>query len=112
VGYAFDRTLLYVKGGVAGGGTKDNFTFSSLQMVPGSFIDFGTKNNLQVGGTIGAAVEHAFAPHWSAKIEYDYVDLGKNSENFTIFSNNTSLTVHEDINHRIQIVKVGANYRF
>ena len=25
------------------------------------------------GGTVGAGIEYGFAPHWSAKVEYDYV---------------------------------------
>jgi len=112
LGYAWDRTLLYVKGGVAAGDTKDNFSlFSSGPGTP-LFIDFGTKDNMLVGGTIGAGIEYAFAPHWTAKIEYNYVDLGKNSENFNTLVTGTSLTFREDIDHTVSIVKFGANYRF
>jgi outer membrane immunogenic protein len=113
VGYAVDRTLFYAKGGVAAGGTKDNF---SLTIVGGGapiFADFGTKGNTLVGWTVGGGIEHFFSPNWSAKIEYNYVDLGKSSENFN-FTNGgaSSLTWREDIQHKLQIVKVGANYKF
>jgi outer membrane immunogenic protein len=112
-GYAFDRTLFYVKGGVAAAGTKDNFTLSLATSAPPQFIDFGTRNNTQVGWTIGGGIEHAFAPNWSAKIEYNYVDLGTTSENFNGIGNlGTPITMRQDIEHKLQIVKVGANYRF
>jgi outer membrane immunogenic protein len=113
-GYAFDRTLFYVKGGVAAAETKDNFTLLAVNTtVPSQFIDFGTRNNAQVGWTIGGGIEHAFAPNWSAKIEYNYVDLVTTSENFNGIGNaNTPITMRQDIEHKLQIVKVGANYRF
>lgn len=109
-GYAFDRTLFYVKGGIAAAETKDNFTVS-LAGPLSQFTDFGTKNNTQVGWTIGGGIEHAFAPNWSAKIEYNYVDLGTTSETFTAVAP-LGLTIRQDIEHTLQIVKVGANYRF
>jgi outer membrane immunogenic protein len=68
-----------------------------------------------VGWTVGAGFEYAFAPHWSAKIEYNYVDLGTTTEKFNIFAagiGGGSITAMEDIHHTLQIVKVGASYRF
>jgi outer membrane immunogenic protein len=111
LGWAWDRALLYVKGGVAAGQTKDNFDLFAVG-APGIFLDFGTKTNVMVGGTIGAGIEYAFAPHWSAKIEYNYVDLGKNTDNFNVLAGAATLTFREDIQHTINIVKFGANYRF
>ncbi|WP_373865596.1 outer membrane protein, partial [Bradyrhizobium elkanii] len=29
------------------------------------------------GGTLGAGIEYAFLPGWSAKVEYDYFDFGR-----------------------------------
>jgi outer membrane immunogenic protein len=111
-GYAFDRTLFYVKGGVAAGGTKDNFTLTQVQLGQSLFIDFGTKNNTLVGWTAGGGIEHFFSPNWSAKIEYNYVDLGSTSENFNFVVSPSSLTFRENIEHKLQIVKVGGNYKF
>jgi outer membrane immunogenic protein len=109
-GYAWDRALFYVKGGVAAGRTTDNLVFTQT-VAATELLDFGTKDNIQVGGTIGAGIEYALAPHWSTKVEYDYVDLGKTSEHFGLFTGAASLTIREDIEHRFHIVKVGANYR-
>jgi outer membrane immunogenic protein len=111
LGYAWDRALFYAKGGVAAGDTKDSFALFSHTGIP-AFLDFGTKTNLMVGWTVGGGIEYAFAPRWTAKIEYDYVDLGTNSENFNILSSGATVTFREDINHTANIVKFGANYRF
>jgi outer membrane immunogenic protein len=110
LGYAWDHALFYAKGGVAAGDTKDSFALFSNTGAP-AFIDLGTKTNMMVGWTVGGGIEYAFAPHWTAKIEYDYVDLGTNSENFNVIDV-TTLTFRENINHTANIVKFGANYRF
>lgn len=111
-GYAWDRSLFYVKGGVAAAGYKDNLVLFTPASTPPEFVDLGSKNNTMVGWIVGAGYEYAFAPRWSAKIEYNYVDLGKTSEKFNFAANTGSITVMEDIHHTVQIVKVGANYRF
>jgi outer membrane immunogenic protein len=111
-GYAFDLALFYAKGGVAAAEFKDNFAIASTPPNTPSFIDFGTKTNIQVGWVAGGGVEYAFAPNWSGKIEYNYIDLGKSREIFNVFVNTATLTFPEDIHHKLQIVKVGANYRF
>jgi outer membrane immunogenic protein len=106
-GFAVDHTLFYVKGGVAAGQAKDGMIFT----VPGfpATQDGGTKSNLLVGWVGGAGVEHYFAPNWSAKLEYNYVDLGSTTDTYSV-PVNTSF--RETISHKLQIVKVGANYKF
>jgi outer membrane immunogenic protein len=111
-GYALDRTLFYVKAGVAAGGTQDNFIVAQGPPGLSSVIDFGTQNNTLVGWTAGGGIEHFFSPNWSAKIEYNYVDLGSTSENFNFVVSPSSLTFRENVEHKLQIVKVGANYKF
>jgi outer membrane immunogenic protein len=64
VGYSFDRFMPYVTGGLAVGNVKANDVFGS------------SKDETKAGWTVGAGVEFAFAPQWTAKIEYLYVDLG------------------------------------
>ncbi|MBB4196317.1 outer membrane immunogenic protein [Rhodoblastus sphagnicola] len=65
---AWDRALLYVAGGVAFGDAKVRTTVGSV-------------TNDRVGYTIGAGVDYAFTPNWIARLEYRYVDLGR--ENYT-----------------------------
>jgi outer membrane immunogenic protein len=103
-GVALDRALLYVKGGVAfakirntatdinGGGVVDTSDFSEL-------------NKTQFGWTAGAGVEYALSPSWSVKVEYLYMDFGKDSS-----SNQDGDT----FSHRnsIHTAKAGFNWRF
>ena len=63
----------------------------------------------RAGWTAGAGVETAFAPHWTAKIEYLYVDLGNtkfNTINLGAASNRSSVPLTDNI------VRVGLNWRW
>ena len=63
VGYAFDRTLLYVTGGVAVTELKYNAVFSD---VFGNGVT-GSVSKTVVGWTVGGGIEYAFAKNvWSA----------------------------------------------
>jgi len=64
VGYAFDRFMPYVTGGLAVGDIR--------AATPG--LVGGTSSN--AGWTIGAGLEVALPGNWSAKAEYLHVDLG------------------------------------
>src|SRR6516225_8262331 len=63
------------------------------------------------GWMAGVGVEYAFTDRWSAKIEYNHMDLGTDSLRFTdqLTSN---VWIDADFKQRIDIVKVGVNYRF
>jgi outer membrane immunogenic protein len=94
VGYAFDRILVFGKGGVA-------FTRDKWEGPGGISADFG-----RTGWTIGAGVEYALWNSLSVKVEYNYMSFGDVSE--SIGGGGGTAQVSETIN----IVKVGANYRF
>ena len=68
-GWAFDRVLLYGTGGVAFAPVQATLNGSGL----------GTNSTTEVGWTAGAGLEFAFAPNWTAKAEYLYVDLNNGS---------------------------------
>jgi outer membrane immunogenic protein len=62
---------------------------------------------------VGAGIEWAFAPNWSAKVEYNY--LGLDDRTFIVpaavpgFLPGDTFT---QSNRNIQMVKVGVNYLF
>jgi outer membrane immunogenic protein len=60
-----------------------------------------------VGWTAGTGVEYAFLDHWSAKIEYLYVDLGKATCDVTCSGSNPF-----DVTFKSSIVRGGVNYTF
>jgi outer membrane immunogenic protein len=101
VGAAFDRLLVYGKGGVAFAHDHD-----SLNDIAGGAA---TTSLTRTGWTAGAGLEYAFAPNWSAKIEYDYLGFGSETVNlpttvFPTYSSSASLNIQE--------VKAGINFKF
>jgi outer membrane immunogenic protein len=74
-GYAFDRALPYVSGGLAFGGTKasshsvgtDGFTVDTFS---------GSDSSTRTGWVIGGGVDYLLANHWSFRLEGMYFDLG------------------------------------
>jgi outer membrane immunogenic protein len=100
VGVAFDRLLVYGKGGVAWGG----FGFSGNSA--GAAIS-GTAT--LPGALFGVGLEYAFAPKWSAKIEYNYIAYAQQTVTFTGtgLAGLSAFSVGADE----QLVKVGLNYK-
>ena len=98
VGAAFDRLLVYGKGGVAFAHDND-----SVNIVGST----ASASLTRTGWTAGAGLEYAFAPNWTAKIEYDYLGFGSETLNLPTvptYSSNASLNVQE--------VKAGINFKF
>jgi outer membrane immunogenic protein len=102
LGYAWDRAMTYVTGGIAWGSNSIGVN-AAVNNLTGS-VD---SSNSHVGWTIGAGIEWALADNWSAKVEYLYIDLG--NENYFP---NTFNGQGFDANLDIHTVKVGLNYRF
>src|SRR5262245_18985079 len=112
VGYVIDRTMIYIKGGVAWADT--DYTADIL----GAGVITLNASDTRTGAMIGAGIEHAFAPNWSAKIEYNYMDFG--TENLAFLATicrpgvqcRTDGTINADVTQRMHLVKFGLNYRF
>jgi outer membrane immunogenic protein len=112
IGYAWDRWLVYGKGGVALVG--DRYHADDLD---GIYFFDATEN--RIGWTAGAGVEWAFTPEWSVKLEYDYYGFGTKSLSFT---DTTILglpvgsgppppfTAPANISQNIQVVTLGVNF--
>lgn len=111
IGYTFDRTLLYVTGGLAYGKLK-----SRVSGVDGFGNTFSTSTGPnRVGWTIGAGVEQAISQHWSAKLEYGYVDLGRNTAVGAVraaLGAATGAVVSTRARIQFHTVRAGVNYRF
>ena len=79
LGYAWDRLLVYGKGGGAWVGTSSPGL--TVNNVPASFTSTG--NNNSFGATVGLGVEWAFADNWSARAEWDAILL--QNQSFTVW---------------------------
>jgi outer membrane immunogenic protein len=99
VGFTADKALVYVKGGAAWG----NFDYSAHGILSGD--EFVSGSETKWGWTVGTGVEYAITQNWSAKIEYNYLDFGKDS-----FSFDDGPDI--DVKQQIHTVKFGLNYRF
>jgi outer membrane immunogenic protein len=95
-GIAFDRALLFGKAGAAAG----RFDFFNSDNA-GDFLQGGTT---LTGLLLGLGIEYAFAPNWSAKLEYNHV--GYLARNVALGPVNTSESATTNI------VKGGINYKF
>jgi outer membrane immunogenic protein len=95
--------LVYGAGGAAFGNVQANFSNDP--------ISSATK----AGWTVGAGVEVAVAPHWSAKAEYLFVDLGNGScttDCPTVNANRPPLSPNVAVKFDESIVRAGINYKF
>src|SRR5579872_1160235 len=78
LGYAFDRILIYAKGGGAWVGASNSAI--SVGGVPATFTSIS--NTTSFGYTGGLGLEWAFAGNWSVRAEYDYIGLP--SQNYMV----------------------------
>jgi outer membrane immunogenic protein len=101
VGYAIDRSLWYVTGGVAFTDTRALVS----RTAPGPFVAVLVTED-RTGWVVGGGVEWAMSPRWSLKIEYLFVDYGTKNYSFEPTFLDASLRLKENI------VRVGLNYRF
>jgi outer membrane immunogenic protein len=107
LGFAIDRALIYGKVGAAVG----SFDFRADNS--DSFVTFFERGHSTLSGLLlGGGLEYAFAPNWSAKLEYDFIDFVGKDVRFDAISNGFPFTQTLTDSARKQIVKVGVNYRF
>jgi outer membrane immunogenic protein len=99
VGYAWDSLLAYVKGG--GAWVEDEYEATGASTFTGS--------NTPWGWTIGGGLEWGFTRNWSVFAEYDYYGFGTNR---ITFANAAGTRDDFDAEQRVNVAKVGLNYRF
>ena len=99
IGYAWDRALIYVKGGAA---VTDNKY--SIFSAPGGFLLDNT-NETRWGATVGVGIEYAFAPSWSLGFEYDHLFMGNNGVN-------DGFLIVDHIKEDVDLFTARVNYKF
>ena len=65
---------------------------------------------MRTGWTLGAGVEWAFAPCWSANVEYNYHDFGTKSP-IQLISPTEAVTVAQ-LKDTIHAATIGVNYHY
>ena len=105
-GIAFDRTLLFVKGGGIFTGVHNSFTDTDPF---GTTLVSGTDTKDRCGWTVGGGVEYAFAGNWAGRIEYAHYDFGTASHTATS-AGGTPFTFDHSL--RADSVRAGITYLF
>jgi outer membrane immunogenic protein len=103
VGYTPGNVLLYATAGYAGAGIEAGVKSTASGVVQDS------ASSWRSGWTVGAGAEWAFAPAWSAKIEYLYArfeDGGFTTPNLGAAFDRSHVTLDDNI------VRIGVNYYF
>jgi outer membrane immunogenic protein len=101
VGAAFNRLLIYGKGGAAFARDRSTFTDLAGNSASSAFM--------RTGWTAGVGLEYGITNDWSAKIEYDYLSFGAQPLNFATA---TPTTYASSATLNVQEVKAGVNFHF
>ncbi len=114
LGLTFDRSLVYVTGGLAFGEPK--FTQSIVQLnFP--YVQTGASSSTKAGWALGAGFEYALEDAWSFRLQYLHVDLGTESASVGVCPPpNTAVCAVYSGSHKIDLaldsVTAGVSYRF
>ena len=105
-----NNMLVYVKGGAAWAGV--NYSLSSPGAVLAGATISSSLTTTKTGGLLGLGTEYLFAPHWTAKIEYNYTDFGTHTDTFVLTDGAASIGVPVQTTLQMHTVKAGVNYHF
>ena len=102
LGYAFDRLLPYVTGGVVVADINNHLSDTGPEYEVDTPFSLGRSS--AVGWVIGAGLEYAIDAHWSVKAEYlfmQFPDVTRNYESYAFKFTDSA-----------QLARLGVNYRF
>lgn len=102
VGYSDSRWMIYGKGGLALASIKNEAGSATAGVIDTD--DYSKIDEIHAGWALGGGMEFAFQRNWSMKVEYLYMDFGKE----TSISANGDQYSHDNSLHTL---KVGLNYR-
>jgi len=103
IGYAFGRWMPYVTGGFAWGHTRAFINQTDTDS--GDVIS--ALGHYQTGWTAGLGIEFAVSGNWTAKLEYEYVDLSRQTYDLSGFG-----LANTSVEPRVSLAKFGLNYQF
>ena len=104
VGYAAGPVLWFVSGGAAIGDIQHRYDAALNGGAGNTFV----QNDTRWGWTVGAGLEYMFAQNWSAKVEYNYIDLGRSTINYAA----PPTTIRSEWTDTFHTIKAGVNYHF
>jgi outer membrane immunogenic protein len=113
IGYAFNTILPYLTGGFAWAHTRMDYS-QPVTLMGAFFADASDAHTskYRAGWALGAGVEYAVAPHWSAKVEYLRLDFGTASYPAVGFPSFGGIPFDIDSRLTLHTVKMALAYRF
>jgi outer membrane immunogenic protein len=105
IGYAWNASLFYVKGGAAVTSNR----FSILDTLTG--VELAAASSTRWGGTVGVGLEYGFTPNWSVGAEYDHLFMGNANNSFSVVNPIVAGALNR-IRQDVDMVTVRVNYRF
>jgi outer membrane immunogenic protein len=112
VGIAANNWLFYFKGG----GAWANLDRSTQAVNPATGVVLTNASGSAdlSGWTVGGGFEWGFAPQWSAKVEYNYIDFGTTTTNQNVTFSTAAVPnpLVRDVDLSLHVIKGGINYRF
>jgi outer membrane immunogenic protein len=114
-GYTITPTVMgYVTGGLAIGEVKSDVVITGRTGGVGApFVTtFTSDRSTRVGWTVGAGAEASLGGNWTGKLEYLYVDLGRESFSAVNLANVTPVRVDFSSKITDHILRAGINYKF
>ena len=120
LGFAADRALFYVTGGLAwaSGGNDPAISYWASTTNPptgDANVIWRRGGASGIGWTLGAGIEYAISNNWTIRGEYLYVDLGNEDNTWTCTARlgscaGLNFTGRADVN--FNVLRVGVNYKF
>jgi outer membrane immunogenic protein len=102
-----ENTLYYIKGGVA----WDSSQYGLSALNPYQTAAYPKVSDDRAGWVLGFGAEYLITPRWSAKAEYEYLDFGSRTVAFPEGTGALASAFTTDVDHKLQIVKIGLNYK-
>jgi high affinity Mn2+ porin len=109
LGYALDRSLFYVTGGVAAGGWRGGSNLVFYDAGPLGLFYAPLSQSSRMKYAVGAGVERALDDHWSARLEYLYLNQQLQTR---IYDNNLDFQFAARQRSEAHVLRLGLNYRF
>jgi outer membrane immunogenic protein len=125
---ATPNLLLFGTGGFAYGRVADSASYVSqfpfgVVLLPGDIAVgcaanvpclAGASSAIRTGWTAGGGAEWLLDQHWSAKVEYQFVDLGTETVRVAalVASSTTPASFNAAFRDQFDVVRLGLNYRF
>src|SRR6201999_1111882 len=104
-GFAFDRSLIYLKAGGAWADTTYNLNGNTAGLTLGQ----QAVRSVSPGWTAGIGLEYAITDHWTTRFEYDHIGLANAAPSFPGVA--TINTQQMRIAQSVDMLALGVNYK-